>query len=113
MADRAVFLDRDGTLAHPRHYPSRPEELSLYAGIETALQRLQAAGFRLIMITNQAGLAHGYFTAADLEQMRAHLSAELERLGVRLDAIYHCPRHPDGTIPAKHKELKARSARLR
>lgn len=98
MGERAVFLDRDGTLVHPRHYPSRPEELCLYAGIEAELQRLQSAGFRLIVITNQGGLAHGYFTVADLDRMHAHLSEEFARLGVRLDGIYHCPHHPDGSI---------------
>ncbi|HEY0602625.1 MAG TPA: HAD family hydrolase [Herpetosiphonaceae bacterium] len=98
MGERAVFLDRDGTLVQPRHYPSRPEELCLYEGIDGELRRLQAAGFRLIVITNQAGLAHGYFTTADLDRMHAHLTEEFERLGVRLDAIYHCPHHPEGAI---------------
>lgn len=98
MGERAVFLDRDGTLVHPRHYPSRPEELCLYDGIDGELRRLQTAGFRLIVITNQAGLAHGYFTTADLDRMHAHLSEEFQRRGVRLDAIYHCPHHPDGAI---------------
>ncbi|HEX6293269.1 MAG TPA: HAD family hydrolase [Herpetosiphonaceae bacterium] len=99
MRERAVFLDRDGTLVHARHYPSRPEELQLYAGIEAGLRRLQAAGFRLIVITNQGGLAHGYFTEADLDRMHEHLRSELARLGVRVDGVYHCPHHPDGTIP--------------
>jgi D-glycero-D-manno-heptose 1,7-bisphosphate phosphatase len=98
MGERAVFLDRDGTLVQPRHYPSRPEELCLYEGIEIELRRLQAAGFRLIVITNQGGLAHGYFTSADLDRMHAHLGEEFARLGVRLDGIYHCPHHPEGSI---------------
>lgn len=98
MRERAVFLDRDGTLVHPRHYPSRPEELCLYEGIDAELRRLQASGFRLIVITNQAGLAHGYFTTADLDRMHAHLTDELARHGVRLDGIYHCPHHPEGSV---------------
>ena len=96
---RAIFLDRDGTLVHPRHYPSRPEQLKLYTGIGPELRALQKEGFRLVVITNQAGIARGYFTEADLQHMHDYLTAELAQLGVQLDAIYHCPHHPDGTIP--------------
>lgn len=99
MKRKAIFLDRDGTLVHPRHYPSRPEELCLYAGLGPHLQRLQKAGFRLIVITNQAGIARGYFTATALQRMHEYLREELGRLGVRLDAIYYCPHHPDGVVP--------------
>lgn len=94
-----VFLDRDGTLVHPRHYPSRPEHLRLYDGVGARLRRLRARGFRLVVITNQSGLARGYFSEADLEAMHGHLAAELARDGVILDGIYHCPHHPDGVRP--------------
>jgi D-glycero-D-manno-heptose 1,7-bisphosphate phosphatase len=106
--DRAIFLDRDGTLVHPRHYPSRPAELLLYSGIGPELRRLQLAGFQLIVVTNQAGLARGYFGAADLDRMHAHLARELARLDVRVDAIYHCPHHPAGIIPALAIECECR-----
>ena len=98
MKERAVFLDRDGTVVHPRHYPSRPEELVLYDGLGAPLRRLQAAGFRIVLITNQGGLAHGFFTSADLDRMHAYLTDELAQLDVRVDAIYHCPHHPEGRI---------------
>ncbi len=96
---RALFLDRDGTLVHPRHYPSRPEQLHLYVGIGSALRALQSAGLRLVIITNQAGIARGYFTGADLQRMHDHLTQELAQIGVHVDGIYHCPHHPDGMIP--------------
>lgn len=98
MSGRAIFLDRDGTLVEARHYPSRPEQLVLCAGIGPELAALQAAGFRLTVITNQSGIAHGYFTEADLAAMHLHLRRQLVRLGVWLDAIYACPHHPDGTV---------------
>jgi D-glycero-D-manno-heptose 1,7-bisphosphate phosphatase len=95
---QALFLDRDGTLVHPGHYPSRPEDLHLYEGIGPALRVLQEAGFRLVVITNQAGLARGYFTEPDLRRMHDHLVNELAGLGVRLDGIYYCPHHPEGVV---------------
>ncbi|HEY8597238.1 MAG TPA: HAD family hydrolase [Thermomicrobiales bacterium] len=97
--DRAIFLDRDGTLVHARHYPSRPEELILYDDLGPELRAFQAAGFRLVVITNQSGLARGLFTADDLRLMHDHLARELARSDVRLDGVYHCPHHPDGTVP--------------
>jgi D-glycero-D-manno-heptose 1,7-bisphosphate phosphatase len=98
MKQRAVLLDRDGTLVHPRHYPSHPEDLKLYNNIGPDLRELQQAGFRLVVITNQAGIARGYFTEADLQLMHEHLSKELEQLEVQLDAIYYCPHHQEGII---------------
>ncbi len=98
MTHPALFLDRDGTLVHPRHYPSRPEDLLLYDDIASELRSLQAAGFRLVVITNQAGIARGYFDEAALQRMHEYLSGELAHLDVRLDGIYHCPHHPEGVI---------------
>ncbi|MGI9060963.1 MAG: D-glycero-alpha-D-manno-heptose-1,7-bisphosphate 7-phosphatase [Ktedonobacteraceae bacterium] len=99
MVKKAVFLDRDGTLVYPRHYPAQPEDLRLYEGIEGPLRMLQEADFCLVVITNQAGIARGYFTEADLARMHAYLTDELTRLHVHLDGIYYCPHHPKGVIP--------------
>jgi D-glycero-D-manno-heptose 1,7-bisphosphate phosphatase len=96
--NRALFLDRDGTLVHAAHYPSRPEQLRLYEHIAPELRALQGQGFRLIVITNQAGIAHGYFSEQDLEHMHTHLTTLLAEQDVHLDAIYHCPHHPDGVV---------------
>ena len=96
---RAIFLDRDGTLVHPYHYPSAPEHLHLYENIGSALWALQRMGFLLIVITNQSGIARGYFSEEDLQRMHTHLRNELTRWDVHLDAIYYCPHHPDGSIP--------------
>jgi D-glycero-D-manno-heptose 1,7-bisphosphate phosphatase len=97
---RAVFLDRDGTLVYPRHYPSHPSHLQLYEGLDLELRRLQTAGgFQLIVITNQSGLARGYFTEADLARLHQHLRGHLEAFAVTLDGIYYCPHHVEGTVP--------------
>jgi HAD superfamily hydrolase (TIGR01662 family) len=62
----ALFIDRDGTLVHARHYPSQPEELLLYEGVGAAIAPLQRAGLLLVVITNQSGLARGLFDEAAL-----------------------------------------------
>lgn len=111
MKNRALFVDRDGTLVWPRHYPSRPEELILFDGISAPLVQLQAAGFLLIVITNQSGLAHGYFDEVALEAMHAHLAAKLGKLAVRLDAVYYCPHHPEGHVGALAIDCDCRKPR--
>jgi D-glycero-D-manno-heptose 1,7-bisphosphate phosphatase len=98
MKSPAIFLDRDGTLVHRHHYPSRPEHLRLYEGIGAPLSALRRAGFRLVVVTNQSGIARGYFTEADLAAMHEHLARELAAFGVALDGFYHCPHHPDGVV---------------
>jgi D-glycero-D-manno-heptose 1,7-bisphosphate phosphatase len=111
MSERAVFLDRDGTLVYPRHYPSRPEELVLYPGIAPELLRLQRAGFRLVVVTNQSGLARGLFGETDLACMHLHLRQELARDGVYLDGIYYCPHHVDGIVPELAVDCSCRKPR--
>ena len=96
---RALFLDRDGTLVEPRHYPSRPSDLILHAGIGPILRTFQGAGWELVVITNQSGLARGYFTEADLEQMHAWLREMLGEWGIELNSIQFCPHHVEGVIP--------------
>jgi D-glycero-D-manno-heptose 1,7-bisphosphate phosphatase len=94
-----VFLDRDGTLTEPRHYPSHPDEIVLQPDIGSPLRALQHAGFALVVVTNQSGLARGLFDIAALDAMHHRLRALLAGHGARLDGIYACPHHPDGTVP--------------
>ena len=92
---RAVFLDRDGTLIAEKNYLSRVEDVEIFPGIGPALHQLQAAGYRLFLVTNQSGIGRGYFTLADAERVNAHLCAELARDGVRFEKIYLAPEAPD------------------
>ncbi|KAF0651619.1 MULTISPECIES: D-glycero-alpha-D-manno-heptose-1,7-bisphosphate 7-phosphatase [Streptomyces] len=95
----AVFLDRDGTLTEPRHYPRRPEDLVLRPGVAPPLRALRDAGYALVLVTNQSGLARGLFDRRALDAMHVHLRALLAASGVALDAIHVCPHHVDGTVP--------------
>jgi D-glycero-D-manno-heptose 1,7-bisphosphate phosphatase len=99
MRYRAIFLDRDGTLVEPRHYPTRPDDLVLYPRLAPALRRLRSAGFKLVVVTNQSGIARGYLNMQELRDMHRSLSQRLARLGVQIDRYYHCPHHPDGVVP--------------
>ncbi len=91
---RAVFLDRDGTINHDTNYLSSPHELRLIPGADRAIARLNAAGLWVVVVTNQSGLARGYFGERDLEAVHAELQRLLSRAGARIDAFYHCPHLP-------------------
>jgi D-glycero-D-manno-heptose 1,7-bisphosphate phosphatase len=90
-----VVLDRDGTLNVEVHYLSHPDQVALLPGVADGLLALRAAGCRLVVVTNQSGIARGYFDEARLEAIHARLRALLGDHGVALDAIYHCPHLPD------------------
>ncbi len=90
-----VFLDRDGTLNEDTGYLRSAAELKLLPGVAPGLARLKAAGARLVVVTNQSGVARGFFTLKDLEAVHARLQGLLEADDAALDAIYFCPHHPD------------------
>lgn len=90
-----VFLDRDGTVNRDTGYIKTPEELELLPGVPEAIARLNEAGARVVLITNQSGIARGLFTVATLRAIHARLLDLLEPHGARVDAIFYCPHHPD------------------
>jgi len=91
----AVFLDRDGTINREVDYLSRVEDFELLPGAGDALRALQDAGFLLIVVTNQSGIARGMLDEARLEEIHAELARQLDAFGVVLDHVGHCPHHPD------------------
>ena len=95
MKNRAVFLDRDGTLIEEREYLKDPKQVSFFPGAIGSLKNLQLAGFKLFLVTNQSGVGRGFFTLADVEKVHAHLADELAKQGVKLEKIYVAPEHPD------------------
>ncbi|HWD17990.1 MAG TPA: HAD family hydrolase [Verrucomicrobiae bacterium] len=93
--NRAVFLDRDGTLIEEKEYLSKPEDVAVFPGAAAALRRLMDAGFLLIMVSNQSGVGRGYFTLDDVAKVNARLSELLAQGGVKLHATYIAPEAPD------------------
>jgi len=93
--NRAVFIDRDGTMAKDAHYCSRPEDLELFPNTSKAIRLLNQRGFKAIVVTNQSGIARGYFTEDTLTRIHQKMKDELAKQGAYVDAIYYCPHHPD------------------
>jgi D-glycero-D-manno-heptose 1,7-bisphosphate phosphatase len=93
--NRAVFLDRDGTIIADKDYLRKAEDVSILAGAGAALKRLQDAGFELFVVSNQSGVGRGYFTLEDVERVNQRLSGDLARAGVRFRKIYVAPEAPD------------------
>lgn len=88
---RAVFLDRDGVINEDRGYVYRPEDFSLLPGAVNGLLRLQSAGYQLVIITNQSGIARGYYTEDDFLKLCRHMNGLFASAGIREIPVYHCP----------------------
>ncbi len=95
----AVFLDRDGTLITERHYLADPEGVELVEGAVEALKALRAAGFLLVVVTNQGGIAKGLYSIGDYNRVAERLDRMLLDNGVPLDATRFCPHHIDAGLP--------------
>jgi D,D-heptose 1,7-bisphosphate phosphatase len=98
MTHKAVFLDRDDTLISDPGYISHPNQVKLLPGVGQSLALLQKMGYLLVVVTNQSGIARGILTEERLEEIHHHLKKLLADDGVYIDAIYHCPYHPEGTV---------------
>jgi D-glycero-D-manno-heptose 1,7-bisphosphate phosphatase len=93
--NRAVFLDRDGTIMEDASYFGDVDRAIIISSAPAALKRLHTAGYRLFVVTNQSGVARGYFTREAIEQIHTFLDDQFAALGVRFDRYYVCPHHPE------------------
>ena len=92
---KAVFIDRDGTIARDVHYCRRVEDFEILPTVPEAIRLLNQHGFKVVIITNQSGIARGYFNETTLLQIHQHMRQELAKYDARVDAIYYCPHHPE------------------
>lgn len=97
----AAFLDRDGTIIRDAEYLGDPDGVRLLRCAADAVARLNAAGFPVIVVTNQSGIARGLLSLADYERVRARMEEVLAAAGARVDATMMCPHHPDFTGPCE------------
>jgi D-glycero-D-manno-heptose 1,7-bisphosphate phosphatase len=93
--ERAVFLDRDGTLIAEKNYLHRPEDVEIFPGTGPALKRLADVGFKFVIVTNQSGIGRGLFTLVDAERVNEHIRHEFARDGVHFEKTYLAPEAPD------------------
>ncbi|QHN02121.1 HAD family hydrolase [Granulicella sp. WH15] len=116
MAGRALFLDRDGVINHEVGYLHRAEDVRFVDGIFPLCRTAQSLGYRLIVVTNQSGIARGYYTTGQFDELMAWMRLEFEREGIALDAVYHCPYHPEhgvGEFRREHEDRKPGAGMLR
>jgi len=92
--NKAVFLDRDGTINEEMGYINHLSRFHILEGVFDAIKLLKHAGFKVIVITNQSGLGRGYFNEDLLNSVHEYLLEEIAKHGTQLDQIYHCPHHP-------------------
>lgn len=107
----AVFLDRDGVLIEDVHYLKNPEQVRLTPGAGPAVARLNAEGLPVVVVTNQSGVARGYFPEEAVAEAHRRLDELLAEHGARIDRYYHCPHHPDGTVAAYRVACECRKPR--
>jgi D-glycero-D-manno-heptose 1,7-bisphosphate phosphatase len=104
----AVFLDRDGTLIEDVGYLGHVERVALYPWSIDAVRLMNRAGFRVFIVTNQAGVARGFLEEAAIDAVHRHIDGLLTAGGARIEAYYYCPHHPQGTVEAYRKTCECR-----
>lgn len=114
MPEPGVFLDRDGTIIDDPGYLSDPSQVRLLPGAADALVRLEAAGYRRIVITNQSGIGRGLYDRSAFDAVQREVERQLAEHGASVDATYHCPHLPRAGCPCRkpgtalHREAVAR-----
>ncbi|RKD34855.1 D-glycero-alpha-D-manno-heptose-1,7-bisphosphate 7-phosphatase [Lacrimispora algidixylanolytica] len=106
--DKIVYLDRDGTINKEVDYLYRPEDLVILPGVPEALRRLKEHGFRLVVVTNQAGVARGYYKEEDVIALHEALNERLSKEGATIDYFFYCPHHPVHGIMEYKKDCHCR-----
>ena len=94
--EKIIFLDRDGTINIEKNYLYRVEDFEFEVGVIEALSIFQERGFKIIIITNQSGIARGYYTENDLNILNQYLINLLKEKNIIIDGIYYCPHHTSG-----------------
>ncbi len=96
MANKAIFLDRDGTINIDHGYVHQIDDFQFIEGVIDTLRQLKKKGYLLVIVTNQSGIARGYFSEAQFLQLTEWMDWSLAEQDVDLDGIYYCPHHPEG-----------------
>ena len=106
--EKVAFLDRDGTLNAEVNYLHRPEDLKLLDGVAEAIRLLREAGYRIVVVTNQAGVGRGYYGEEDVQHLHQYMNELLAAEGASIDHFFYCPHHPEHGIGAYKKVCHCR-----
>jgi D,D-heptose 1,7-bisphosphate phosphatase len=106
MQNKAVFVDRDGTINIDGPYLSDPDKFQMYPGVGEGVSILRKNGYKVIIITNQSGIGRGYFTEDDLSKIHEKMRKEFQRFHTDIDGIYYCPHHPDNNCDCRKPKTK-------
>lgn len=104
----ALFLDRDGTVIVEKEFLSDPAGVELHSGVAQALRSAREAGFALVLVSNQSGVARGYFDEEAVRRVNQQVVDLLEESGVALDGVYYCPNHPSGSVDRYRRRQSGR-----
>lgn len=110
--NKAIFLDRDGTINVEKNYLYKIEDFEFLPGVIEGLKLLQDAGFLLIIITNQSGIGRGFYTEKDFHILNKWMSEKLKENGVNITSVYYCPHLPDAAIEKYRIECDCRKPKL-
>lgn len=105
---KAIFLDKDGTLVYDIPYNVDPSRVRFNDGAIAALRKFKQHDYLLIVVSNQSGVAHGYFSEQTLRALGTHINETLGRRGLKLDDFRYCPHHPAGKIAAYSMDCTCR-----
>ncbi|QGZ60704.1 D-glycero-beta-D-manno-heptose 1,7-bisphosphate 7-phosphatase [Paraburkholderia acidisoli] len=97
-ARRAAFIDRDGVINAELNYVHRIEDFHILPGVFDALAALRDAGYAIVVVTNQAGIAKGKYTEAQFQRLTSHMLDLFNDRQIQVERVYHCPHHPEGTV---------------
>ncbi|WP_455089430.1 D-glycero-alpha-D-manno-heptose-1,7-bisphosphate 7-phosphatase [Peptoanaerobacter stomatis] len=95
--NKAAFFDRDGTINIEKNYLYKVEDFEFIKGIPELIKKYNDEGYVVIVVTNQAGIARGYYTEEDMNILHRYINEQLAKIGAHIDAFYFCPHHPDIT----------------
>lgn len=108
MKKKTVFLDRDGTINIEKNYLYKPEEFEFIKNAPEAIKLLKDHGYQVIVVTNQAGVARGYYTEEDVKHLHTYINEQLRKWDTSIDAFYYCPHHPTAGIGKYRVECNCR-----
>ncbi len=110
--NKAVFLDRDGTINVDKAYLSKIEDFEYLPGVIDGLKLLQKSGYLLIIVTNQSGIARGFYSESDFQKLNDWMLNDLKNKGIIINKVYYCPHHPDGKIEKYSIDCNCRKPKL-